>query len=320
MSAGAPPSLPFPFPTGWFHAADSEELAAGAALPASLLGRELVLFRTASGAAAALDAHCPHMGAHLGCGRVVGETVRCAFHGWRFSGSGACEEIPFGSLDRAKAGTKAWLVRELNGAVFVHHGAAGAPPEYEIPALPEHGSADWTVCERRRWTARARVWDPHENVVDAAHFLQLHGHPDAPRTETSAEGAVFRARSRVKMRAPGGGLVDGTLDWESHGLGYGVMRIAGNAPVTFAVTTTPLDAERLDYRFTFWRRREGPAALAEAVVRDVCGQIEQDLPIWERRAYRAAPLLSPEERSIADFRRWARRFLEKTPGGAPESW
>ena len=58
---------PFPpYPTGWYLVAQSAEVGVGDVKPVQYFGRELVLFRTESGRAVLLDAHCPHMGAHLG--------------------------------------------------------------------------------------------------------------------------------------------------------------------------------------------------------------------------------------------------------------
>ena len=81
MSPAAPPTsgtarpLPaeyrYPFPPyadGWFQVAYSDELDTSDVLPLKYFGRDLVLFRNESGQACVLDAHCAHLGAHLGHG------------------------------------------------------------------------------------------------------------------------------------------------------------------------------------------------------------------------------------------------------------
>src|SRR5690606_31236792 len=88
--------FPFGLPNGWFLLAYADELAPGQLMPLHALDRDLVVFRGASGSVHAFDAHCPHLGAHLGVGgRVVGDTIECPFHGWRFGGDGGCVEIPY---------------------------------------------------------------------------------------------------------------------------------------------------------------------------------------------------------------------------------
>src|SRR3954471_20371471 len=83
------------FPNGWFAIGYSDELAATGVKAVRALGRDLVLYRSESGAARVLDAYCPHLGTHLGHGgTVVRECIRCPFHGWRFDEQGACVEIP----------------------------------------------------------------------------------------------------------------------------------------------------------------------------------------------------------------------------------
>ena len=78
-----------PFPNGWFQVAFSDELSTGDVLPLQYFGRHLVLFRGEDGGARALDAFCPHLGAHLGYGgKVEDNCIRCPFHAWRWNGSG----------------------------------------------------------------------------------------------------------------------------------------------------------------------------------------------------------------------------------------
>src|SRR5579872_3402044 len=53
------------FPSGWFAVGFSRELARGKILSRQFMGHQLVLFRAQSGTACAVDAYCPHLGAHF---------------------------------------------------------------------------------------------------------------------------------------------------------------------------------------------------------------------------------------------------------------
>lgn len=77
----------------WHCAGWSSELGKGP-LGRKLLDHDVVLFRDANGAARALGARCPHRGADLAQGSVVGGCIQCPFHGWRFDGVGHCVRVP----------------------------------------------------------------------------------------------------------------------------------------------------------------------------------------------------------------------------------
>ena len=118
------PRFPMPrYPNGWFQIAYSDELAPGAAKPVRYFGKDLVLFRTEAGEAKLLDAHCPHLGAHLAVGgRVEGDCIRCPFHGWSYEHSGrlgnVTSEENFCGLDRAVLGLTSLPVREELGLIW----------------------------------------------------------------------------------------------------------------------------------------------------------------------------------------------------------
>ncbi|HEY6458762.1 MAG TPA: Rieske 2Fe-2S domain-containing protein, partial [Polyangiaceae bacterium] len=115
--------FPFPrYPNGWFQVAYSDEVAPGAVVPLRYFGRDLVIFREERGDVHVLDAHCPHMGAHLGHGGTVKDgCVRCPFHAWRFDGTGQCVEVPYSARVPPRARVRPWHVREVNGLVLVWH-------------------------------------------------------------------------------------------------------------------------------------------------------------------------------------------------------
>ena len=66
-------------PNGWFSVATTRELKPGRVLEKRYFGREWVLWRAGSGAPVMQDAYCPHLGAHLGAGKVRGDRLRCPF-------------------------------------------------------------------------------------------------------------------------------------------------------------------------------------------------------------------------------------------------
>ena len=78
----------------WYALGRSRQLKSGAVLPFYVGSKKLVLWRSADGRINAQDPACPHTGADLSQGKVVDNSLRCAFHHWRFDGGGRCIDAP----------------------------------------------------------------------------------------------------------------------------------------------------------------------------------------------------------------------------------
>ena len=97
----------------------------------TLAGERLVLFRTASGRAAAVAETCPHRRMSLAAGQVCGEELVCAYHGWRFDAQGGvgCPLIPGSSLRH-----QAFQVREAHGLLWIRRADSADPAATERQA------------------------------------------------------------------------------------------------------------------------------------------------------------------------------------------
>ena len=304
---------PFPaYPNGWFQIGYSDELLERQVEPLEVFGRDLVLFRSAEGAPRVLDAHCRHLGAHMGYGGCVEEGgIRCPFHGWLWSAEGKCTDIPYAKKVPKGARIGSWPVCERNGLIYLWHHAEGASPNLEIPEIGEISSGEWTPFTKLQWQVKSRMYDMGENAVDHVHFKYLHGASGAPSLEQreNADGTVSNY-SEMEMTTPKGG-VPGSIESRGFGPGLGMVRVKGVVDTIILNNSTPVDEETVDVRFSYLQREtDDPRTkrVGEAMLRDLKMQMEQDIVVFEHKRYWKRPLLVAEDGPIGKYRRRARKF------------
>ena len=82
--------------TGWFMVGWSPEFPSGEVRPLHYFGEDLLAYRDEQGELHVMEAHCRHLGTHIGrSGTVVGDCVQCPFHGWRWGPDGTNRYIPY---------------------------------------------------------------------------------------------------------------------------------------------------------------------------------------------------------------------------------
>ena len=149
-----------------------KEVRAGQILPVKYFGEKLILDPTDSGQTRLTGAYCPHPGAHLGAGKVEGENLRCALHGFEFGGDGRCVKTAYGKGVPRKAKLATWPLREHNGYIFAWYHPEGQQPDWEVPVLP--GPAEgWTAFSTRTIAVNSHPQETSENSVDIGHFVQF---------------------------------------------------------------------------------------------------------------------------------------------------
>ena len=312
-----------PVPDGWFAVAYGDELSAGEVKPMRWFGRHLVVFRDADGQARVLDAHCRHMGAHLGHGGTVcGRSVRCPFHAWEWDGeTGECVAIPYAKKIPAKARMRSWETRERNGLVLVWHHGGGAAPSWEVPEVEEATNPAWTDPDRYDWTIQTQVQEIAENGVDTAHFRFVHGTVTVPESEVEFDGDFRHAVNHIRMNTPRG-EVDGTIEARSFGIGLSIVRYSGIFETVQVLSTTPIDERTVVHRKSFRQPRptegEKPSRAPGAFIRNVVKQLGEDVPIWENKVYQERPLLCDGDGPIGKYRQWCRRFYSDPAAPAAE--
>lgn len=163
-----------PYPRGWFCVGWSSDVKPGQAVSREFMGREVIVFRGKNSVVSVVDSHCPHLGAHFlnSGGSVVGDTIRCGFHGFRFSGDGKCVATGYDSPPPKELCVLSYKVTETHQAIFVWFDPDGGGPLWELPA--ESDADEWSPIVPRDFRIPVHLVDQVENTVDRGHFQHVH--------------------------------------------------------------------------------------------------------------------------------------------------
>jgi len=157
----------------WYVACLSKQLK-NKPISRTVLGTPIVLCRLNGKAVAFLD-RCPHRNVPLSVGDVVDGALQCGYHGWRFSGDGACVEVPglCGNTEARGRRATAYPVVERDGFVWVYP-TADVAPQVEPWSNPVASAAGYTtVCVE--FTINGTLHAVLENILDVPHTAFLHG-------------------------------------------------------------------------------------------------------------------------------------------------
>ena len=320
---------PLPMPMGWFQVLYSHELEVGDAIPVEYFGQELVVFRTESGEAKVVDAFCPHMGAHLGYGireqtgkgpRIVGDSIECPFHGWRWNGEGQCTHIPYANnlpprVAKGESILGAWQVREVNQQILVWYHPNKEAPTWEPEVIPEAAAnhPDWGDMIIHTWEVNAHMQEMGENAVDAAHFHYVHGTDEVPEAAFQNFDGHIREGKFITRQPTPRGVVDGAIETRSQGAGLSVVRFTGIYDTLLLANVTPVGPEKTYATYAFIQPRATQDTLGktvgQAIIGNICQQMAEDQIIWDRKQYFDRPLLCDGDGPFTKFRRWFSQFL-----------
>ena len=204
----SPPEVLNPqYPSSWWAIGFSDEIRPGELVPVKVLERDLILWRDTRGLLHLQSAVCPHLGANIGYGgEVVVDTVKCPFHGYRYTGSGTLEERR-GEDARAPARLclQTYRVEERYGTIFGWNGTD--PPDHPLPDLaaifpgrPGLALEDVSCFQYAFLFPFPAKWFL-ENIPDANHFSSMHRVCDWGEPEIEEE-STFRFRVTLRLKNP----------------------------------------------------------------------------------------------------------------------
>lgn len=156
----------------WYVAAFSEEINREL-LGRRLLNRRVVLYRTLSGKAIALEDRCAHRSFPLSMGSLEDDDIRCGYHGFKYDSSGALIEVPSQKQCPQDIKTKQYKLVEKDSLAWIWLGDQNLADESQIPDLSWLESDQWS-CSSGYFTHPGNYVSMHENLMDLTHIVYLH--------------------------------------------------------------------------------------------------------------------------------------------------
>lgn len=323
-------------PTGWFQIGWSAEIPPGGVKPMKYFGEDMVAFRTEGGRLCVMDAHCKHLGAHLGYGgKVKGECIACPYHGWQWNADGINAFVPYQN-EPTKARLRQRHVIERHGIMFMWHDPAGGPPRGKGWDLPDLFSgvpqaladeSDFYPCYPEAYIFKpAERIHPQmvvENAPDTSHFHFTHGTPECPELlwfDTS-DGAW---RSEMGFKSPKTKQVSLSLFTLAPCISLSFTIFHGKSVrYRLVLAATPVDEEVTDYRVSYFFPRDptSPDVMPEALrafARQTEELFEEDARMWRHQIFVQRPVYAKQD--IAGYtamRKWSERFYEAPEGNLP---
>ena len=314
---------------GWHCLGLASEYKDGKPHRLDIFGTRLVAFMGESGEVSVLDAYCPHMGADLSTGEVVGNTVQCPFHHWKWGADGKCAEIPYCKRIPPKARVRTWPVVEENQLLFIYNDPEGnpPPPELAIPRIDACFSPEWTPWLVKYWLFNTNCRELVDNLVDEAHFGAVHhapndyfanlfeGHKATQITVGTSETLTDKALCTYNTYfGPAVHFTHMIADHEGQQLESILLLIH-----------VPRDLNSFHQRFGVIVKKlpnlndEQNAQLAEAYSQAVFEAFAGDQRIWDSKVRIDNPMLCEADGPVYKLRQWYNQFYTDVDKIQPEA-
>jgi phenylpropionate dioxygenase-like ring-hydroxylating dioxygenase large terminal subunit len=295
-------------PQSWYALALTDEVGERP-LGVDFLGGRVAVYRRGSGEPVALTARCPHMGADLSLGEVVGDELRCMFHHFRYGPDGRCAGVPTGERPPLAARVFSYPAVERWGLIWAFN---GPEPLFEPPALRGYDERQLVVRARRTAPFPVEPWVIIANSFDFQHLRYVHGLRFDFDAEQLRQVDDFHVEYDIEFESPAIGrftqairvcginTVSYVTRAEVDSMGLFTSTPTGRASQSFYVAATPPGADSA-----------ARLALQEKLADDL---LVDDLRSFAGMRFREGTLLGAD-RALRRYFDWVRRFPCADPAG-----
>lgn len=302
------------FSQSWYPICLSSDVARGAIVRRPFLDGRVVVFRGEDGVAQVTSAYCPHLGADLSHGCVVGTRVRCALHAWEFERGGACVKTGMGEPAPPNAALFCYPTMERYGIVWAFNGES---PRFSLPDLvyPDESLVFKAILHPE--TVNVDPWVCCTNPVDFQHLQALHGMVFDASPAEQVEWTEHSLGYRIGASVPSGDRIDfdvavignnifrqiGTLNgqWFALVMGFGLPE-PGRSTAYLSVALRRDGGDESSYE-----------ASLDALLKFETGLWEQDIPIMKSIRFKPG-VMAKSDKCLLRYFDYVRAFPRAHPG------
>lgn len=304
------------FSQSWFPVCLSEDVSNGSVQGFDFLDGQIVIFRNAEGAAKAMSAYCPHLGANLCVGDVVDDTVRCPFHHWRYDHSGKCVATGGGDPVPSRAKLFAFPTTERFGLIWVFN---GEEPLFDLPSFSVPDEDLVIRVEKFELPLMVDPWviccnTPDMQHIEVVHGISFDGGMPHDKVEWTSHSMMYEFTGRHRQGEPIGFRVGifGTSIFFQEG------EMNGNWFGFLAPFALPKPGETHAFLVSAVRADLGSDAEIDSAL-SAATELEkrvtfEDVPILETARFRPGTL-TKSDRSLARFLEYLRKYPRAHPSG-----
>ena len=297
------------FSETWFPVCLSREIPAGKIVGVDFLGGRVIAYRGATGIARVMSAYCAHLGADLSVGDVQGESVRCAFHHWKYNADGICESTKVGDAPPPGACLFAFPTCERYGVVFAYNGER---PSFAVPNFPYPDSELAINTSMLPEVTPTDPWVLSCNTPDMQHIKALHninfdGEDPHDRVEWTDHSMLYDFKGRHAQGQP--------IEYRVGIYGTNIFYQSGTIDGRWFGAMTPFGLPRPGQTRVFAiiaaRKADGDerstAAFLKAVTELEMQVVREDLPVVNSIHFRPGTL-TRSDRTLARFFQYLRDY------------
>ncbi|WP_126174014.1 aromatic ring-hydroxylating dioxygenase subunit alpha [Altericroceibacterium xinjiangense] len=189
---------------GWYVAAFCNEIGEDL-LSRWILNQPVVLYRTSTGEAVAVEGRCPHRHFPLGESKRVGDAIQCGYHGITFGADGKCTFVPSQQTIPGVYSIKSYPLVERGLWAWIWPGDPEQADEALIPDMTDIGFdlPGYTAIPCHSLHVEGRYQLLNDNLLDLTHLGYLHapsiGTPDDAATPEVREVSARKISSKRYM-------------------------------------------------------------------------------------------------------------------------